>query len=969
MRGLDRVGSRSAQAAVVRNPPTPSADRAAAFSEVPVIRRVPRKLNPLALAVVAALTAPPALAGTLVGQVVDAVSGRPVPDAAVTLDGTSRSTTTDRSGRFWLPDVPAGSRSVRVRSVGFGEGTATVAVPETGEARVDVSLSAVTEFEEVVVVGFRLAQVSALQAKKTATGVLDAVTADDAGKLPDINAAESLQRVPGTSITIDQGEGRYVSIRGIDAGLNNVMIDGQTIGAPEGESRRIALDTIPSDVLSRLEVFKTVTPDMDANAIGGAVNLVTPSAFDHAETSRVTGSAEIGYYDLNGESPWAAALNYSGRFGGDERFGIVVSGSYSQRDYRSENIQGGAEWEEEGDFLIPDEYVLRDYELERIRQGVVVNLEYRPSDQLSLYWRNLLNEFRDTEERQQAIIDYRNGDLLDQTPTSGTFTEAEGERLVKYRREEQSIFNSTLGGEYRVGSTTVSGSLTYGEAKQDTPFDNEWSFESSDPFPATYDTSNFFWRVDGGEPFADAAAYEFNEISRADQLVEEELLIAQADLRKELDFGSTPGFLKLGLKYTSRDKESDATGVVYDGFDGDFTLDTVSRPGRKDFLTSVRNYYPYGPRIDYRAAEDVFSGENPAFEVSDLDSLEESLAADYTASEEIGAGYVMAGAELGRWSVVGGVRVEWTGADYGAYDLVFEDGDLVPELATFRKGSNSYTNYLPNLQARINARDDVIVRLAWTNTIGRPAYESLVPLREFEIDPDGDGGFEGSVVEGNPELDPLESMNFDASVEWYLLPAGLISAAVFYKDIDNPIYTEVTELEDETYEGTFFSELSIERPRNASSGEIFGIELNLQQQFARLPSPLDGFGVALNFTWTDSEATVFGRSKKVPFFLQPDQVGNFAVFYEKYGFEGRLAWAWRSEYLDEVAGDASQDIYVDDHSQLDLKLAYGPGETWKAYVEFRNLTDEPWRYLNGNKRLAENEIYSWDAMAGVQVKF
>jgi len=925
--------------------------------------------NCLAAAITAVLAPALSWAGTVTGQVVDQETGRPLADAIVSVEGSSRTTTTDRAGRFRLTDVPGGSRSIRVRSVGYSDGVVTFEAPAMGEFSTEVRLAAVGVSEEIIVVGFRVAQLSALQAKKSAVVVLDAVTGDDAGKLPDMNAAESLQRVSGTSLALDQGEGRYVSIRGIDAGLNNVTIDGQSIGAPEAGDRRIALDTIPADVLSRLEVRKTITPDLDGNAIGGAINLVTPSAFDHAEIERITGSAEAGYYDLNSGSPYAAALTYSGRFGGDEQFGLVLSGSYSQRDYASENIQGGAEWEEEGDYLIPDEYVLRDYELERVRQGIVANLEYRPNGDLKLYWRNLWNRFEDTEERQQAIIDYRNGDLLDQTATSGTFTEAEGERLVKYRREEQSIFNTTLGGEYRFGRSTLSGSVGYGEAEQDTPFDNEWSFESSDPFPATYDTSNFFWRVDGGEPFLDAAGYEFNEVARSRQLVEEELFAAQLDFNHEMDFGSIPGFWKAGAKFSSRDKDSDAEGDVYDGFDGDLTLDAVARPGPRDFLGSVRSYYEFGPRVDYPVTEGVFFGQGALFERSELDSLEESLAADYSASEDIAAGYVMGGIESGPWSAVGGVRVERTKAEYSAFDLVFDDGDLVPEDVTLRKGENEYTNYLPSLHLQFLAREDLIVRGAWTNTIGRPAYESLVPLREFEIDPDDDGGFEGSVAEGNPELDPLESMNFDVSVEWYPRPAGLVSLAVFHKEIDNPIYTEVTELEDTEYEGRFFSELSISRPRNASDGEITGVEINLQQQFTTLPAPFDGFGAAANYTWTDSEATIFGRDKTVPFFLQSEHVANLALFYEKFGFEGRIALAYRSEYLDEVAGEAGQDIYVDSRSQLDLKLAYSVSDAWRLFVEFRNLTDEPWRYLNGNKRLAENEIYSWNAAAGVQVKF
>jgi len=923
----------------------------------------------LAAAIAAVLVPSLALAGTITGQVIDQETGRPLADAIVSIEGSARTTTTDRSGRFRLNDVAGGTQSIRVRALGYGDGVVTFEAPATGEFSTDVKLASLVVSEEIVVVGFRVAQLSALQAKKSAVGVLDAVTGDDAGKLPDMNAAESLQRISGTSVTLDQGEGRYVSIRGIDSGLNNVTIDGQTIGAPEAGDRRIALDTIPADILSRLEVRKTITPDLDGNAIGGSINLVTPSAFDHAEIQRITGSAEVGYYELNSESPYAATLTYSGRFGGDEQFGLVLSGSYSERDYASENVQGGAEWEEEGDYLIPDEYVLRDYSLERIRMGFVANLEYRPSDDLKLYWRNLWNEFEDTEERQQAIIDYRNGDLLGQTATSGTFTEAEGERLVKYRREQQSILNSTLGGEYRFGRSTLSGSVGYGKAEQDTPFDNEWSFASSDVFPATYDTSRFFWRVDGGDPFLDPAGYEFNEVVRAKQLVEEDLMTAQLDFNQDTDFGSIPGFWKVGAKFSSRDKDSDADGDVYDGFDGDLTLDMVARPGPRDFLSSVGNFYEFGPRVNYRAAELAYFSQRALFERSELDSIEESLASDFEASEDITAGYLMAGIETGGWSVVGGVRAERTDADYAAYDLVFDDGDLVPEDVVLRKGDNDYTNYMPSLHVQYLVRDDLIVRGAWTNTIGRPAYESLVPLREFEIDPDGAGGFEGSVTEGNPDLDPLESMNFDVSVEWYPRPAGLVSLALFHKEIDNPIYTEVIDLEDTTYEGRFFSELSIQRPRNAKDGSITGVEINLQQQFTGLPAPFDGFGASANYTWTDSEATIFDRDEEVPFFLQPEHVANLALFYEKFGFEGRIALAYRSEYLDEVAGDADQDIYVDSHSQLDLKLAYAITEQWRVFAEFRNLTDEPWRYLNGNKRLAENEIYSWNAAAGVQIRF
>jgi TonB-dependent receptor len=915
-------------------------------------------------AAIAIVLAPPAMAGDIVGQVFDA-EGRPVPSATVALDDGGRSVTTDRGGTFRIPDVAAGTRELRVNAVGLAAGAARVVVPATGSVQTTIRLENVAALADIVVTGFRVAQRQSLQHRKASLNIREVVSSDDVGKLPDQNAAEALQRVAGVSIAIDQGEGRYVAIRGIDPALNNVTIDGQTIGAPESD-RRIALDTIPTELLAKLEVIKAVTPDMDANAIGGSVNLVTPTAFDIAETRLITAAADVGYYDLNGESPWGASLSLSQRLGSEEQFGMVLAGSYSTRTYRSENFQGGAEWTDEGDFFVPDEYVLRDYELERNRTGFVANFDYRPADNRRFYWNNLWNEFQDTEERQAAEIDYRNGDLLDQTPTSGTFTEAEGARFVKYRREKQSIFNSTLGTELGFGRYTLSASLTYGKAEQDTPFDNEWEFEGSDEFPASYDTSRFFWTVDGGTPFVDAAAYEFNELARSRQLVEEELNVVQADLRRDLEFGAAPGYIKFGAKFTSREKDSDQEGDIFDGYDGDLTLNQVSRSGPGGFFRDSGNY-PFGPRVDYGAAEGIFGADRALFERSDGDSLEESLAADFAVTEDVTAGYVMAGATFGRLDILGGVRFERTEADYGAYDLVFDDGDLDPD-APFLRGSDSYDHTLPGLQVRYALREDLLLRAAWTNTIGRPAYESLVPFRIFEIDPDGDV-FEGSVETGNPDLKALESMNFDVSLEWYLQPAGLLAIGFFSKDIENPIYTQVNEFEDVVFEGRTFSELEVTRPENAPDGELRGVEFNYQQQFAALPSPFDGFGVALNYTYTDGEARLFDRDGTVPFFLQPEHTGNLALFYERAGFEARIAWTYRSEYLDEVGEDAEQDVYVDARSQLDLKLSYAVNARWRAYVEFLNITDEPLRFLNANRRLAENELYSWNIAAGFQGRF
>jgi TonB-dependent receptor len=908
-----------------------------------------------------------ALAADVSGRVTEATTGRPLPSATVRIPELGLTTRADRSGAFRFTGLPAGQHTIEVDNVGFTRSSTVVTVSEAAPAVENVAMIS-ADIEVVTVSGTRLAQATALQDKKTAKVIKESITANDAGKLPDQNAAETLVRVSGVSVTTDQGEGRYVTVRGIDAALNNVTIDSQIIGSPEGDTRRVALDTVPANLLSKLEVIKSVTPDLDGNAIGGTINLVTPSAFDDPDGSFFSATMEYGYYDLGGENPWGGSAAW-GQVFGEDRFGIVLSASYSDREYTTHNLQGGDPWEEEGDYLVPDEMVLRDYNIQRERMGFVANLEFRPNDAMKFAWRNIYNRYEDIELQPEIVYDYRGGDLQDQTPTSGLFTEGEGERINSERREIQTILSSTLSGEWKLDDWKLSASGTYGETEQDTPYDNGYTFELGEEIPMTYDTSGYYWIVNAGPEFQDAGNFEFNEAARGGQLIEEELLIGQVDAQRDLFWGDAPGYLKFGAKLVNRDSTSDQDLTVYDGFDGDFLLSDVAQSGDPGFFTDVRRGYTFGPFPNYRASERFFRENEALFEVNDADTAAESFGVDYEVQEDVTAGYMMGSVDVGAATIVGGVRVERTEVDFTAYDVTFVDGDIDGTPPQVR-GSKSYTNWLPGVQARWALQEDLILRAAWTNTIGRPSYEQNVPFRIFEIEEDDPGVFEGELEAGNADLDPLESMNYDASVEWYLEPAGILSGGIFYKDIDNPIFNRVQTLEDTEFEGRFYSELQITQPQNARSGNILGIELNYQQQFSMLPGLLRGLGVSLSYTWTDSEAEVFDRDEKVPFFLQSEHIGNAAVYYEFAGLELRLAYAYRSEYLDSIGDDESQDLYVDDHGQLDFKVRYAFTDSIDGFLQMQNLTEEPLVYFSGNdSRLAEYEFYSWSMMAGVTMKF
>ena len=927
-----------------------------------------------AIATALSLSAGSAAAGDLAGRVTEASSGRPLPNATVRVPQLGRSAQANRSGEYRLDGVPAGTYSIEVEYVGLPGTKGDVTVPESGPVEQNFELGTTPEqlgVEEITVTGYRLAQITALQDKKASQTIKESVTADDAGKLPDQNAGETLARVVGVAVTTDQGEGRYVTIRGIDAALSNVTIDGQIIGSPEGDTRRVALDTVPADILSKLEVVKSATPDLDGNAIGGTINLVTPSVFDDPDGNFFSATADYGYYDLGGQNPWGGSVAWGNIF--DERFGVVLSASYSDREFNSHNVQGGDPWvlDDEAGILLPDEMAKRDYLIRRVRKGFVANFEFRPDDDLKFHWRNLYNRYEDTEEQPEVTLDYRNGDLENQTATTGTFTEGEGERINTRRFEIQSILSSTLGVDWTVGEWNIAASGTYGETKQDTPYDNAYSFETADELPMTYNISDFFWRVDAGPEFEDTDAFEFSEAARGHQLIEEDLRIGQLDLRRNFVWNDREGFLKFGAKHISRESTSDQDMIVYDGFDGDYLLSQVARAGDPDFYKSERSYYSFGPYPDYDRADQFFRANESLFEISDEDTIAESFGVDYRVKETVTAGYLMGQMQVGTATFIAGARVERTDTDFDAYDIVFVDGDA-PNPPPQVHGNKNYTNVLPDVLMTWAIREDLLLRAAWTNTIGRPSYEQNVPFRIFQIEEDDDDVFEGEIEAGNSDLDPLESMNYDLALEWYLEPAGLLSAGVFYKDIDNPIFNRIQILEDEEFEGRFYSELAIQQFQNASSGEIIGVELGFQQQFTSLPGLLRGFGVSLSYTWTDSEAEVqvLDSTRKVPFFLQSENIGNVAVFYEINGLELRLAYAYRSEYLDSIGDTAAQDLYVDEHGQLDFKASYQVTKQASAFIQWQNINDEPLRYFSGDRsRLAENEIYSWNMLAGMTFKF
>lgn len=798
---------------------------------------------------------------------------------------------------------------------------------------------------------------------------MDVVSADSVGRFPDANAAEALRRVPGVSMEIDQGEGRFVVVRGIDASLNNVTINGQVIGTPaEFGTRGVSMDSVPADLISRLEVVKAERPDMDANAIGASINIATLGAFD-LPGGFLFGSLRSGYNHLSGRAPYGGSMSFGRVLGAAQQWGVVVGASYWRRHYESELFRVASAWPVIGEGYVPQNQAFFLYDLDRRRQGVNGALEFRPAKAHSLAFRVNHNQFEDTEGRQQTELDLTRGVLSNQTATSGQFSQGRATREYRDYRQRHRIDAALFAGTHDISRSTIDWNIGASRGERETPFRVDWEFRSAaNAFPNRYDLSDpALVRVTPSESFYSGSAYPFRRVRFREDLEREDVLTGELNVKRATSFEARSGYWKAGAKVVTRDKTQDRTNENYTAGPQGFTLADfgLGGAGPDDFF---QGNFRFGPTLNLPALQEFFAANPSRFVFDPVTTSQNSVEQDFTADERVLAGYGMFGVDFARWDLMAGVRVEATRADYAAHRLIFDDGAFTGRTDPLT-GTTDYTDVLPGVHVNIRPTSALTVRLTWTNTLGRPAYADLAPISELDEVQESDGSFVGSLETGNATLKPYESMNFDLSLEYYL-PSGLVSVAPFYKKIDNPIYGRSVNDQNVLYNGRTYAQFELSRPENADRGHIAGVEFNLQTNFNRLPAPFDGLGANLNYTWTDSSVRVFDRDEDLPFFKQSDHIGNAALLYRKHGVEAQLSLSFQSPALGAIGTSADRDNYADWYAPLDAKVSVPVARMFRAFIEARNLNDEPRiRYSGVPNRRTAHEIYSRDLYAGIDWRF
>lgn len=769
-----------------------------------------------------------------------------------------------------------------------------------------------------------------------------------------------MKRLPGLSVANDQGEGRYVIIRGIDPNLVNVALNGQTLPAPEPDGRQVKLDDLPSALIQSITVTKSLLPSQDANAIGGEVNIRTKTAFDSAKPFFFDARGSVGWYALNNKVPFEIDGTAGGRFGAHHQFGAVVSVNYSKRPIESENFQATTAYTVRSGVSFPDQGGLRDYNLTRTRLGIVGNFDWRPNDAVKIYVRSSYSQFKDAETRDQDRLDAIT--FTNSPQPTGAFT-ARGSVLVRRRIEDDNTKSITLGGDFDlpVGKLSVSGGFT--RAVKLDPIRSEFRFRTgNNAVSGTYDVSPRPFVFD---PFvgADPSRYIFNSFNLETRQASEDLWQVRADYTVPLGLGDDSS-IAVGGKYLDRRKRNNQDRTNYGTVSGSsgsasFQLPSVSFIADTSFYGSD---FTFGPRIDYDAAR-AFLNSNPnVARVNATSSLADSLSSDYLVREKIVAGYIEARLRFGGLTIIPGVRVEHTEDDDRA-TVVDANSTLTDGFNSF--GTKSYTDAFPGLNLRYEARRDLVLRGAVTTSIGRPNYADLAPFVLVE------DGTPPAISLGNPGLNPYYAVNLDASAEYYPNKDSIVSVGLFWKHIDNPIYNFTERQTNVTFAGVLYASADVTQAVNADDQILRGVEVNVQTQFTGLPGILSGFGISGNYAHISGHANATAiRAGNIPLASQSGDVGNVQLFFEKYGLAARLAYNYRSAFLDTVGDSAATDQFTDANGQLDFHISYQIIPQVTIFGDATNLTDVPFRrYIGVPANLIERERYSYQLRGGVQIHF
>ncbi len=884
-------------------------------------------------------------------------SNLPLPGATISIPSLKVGVSADFNGNYELLNIPKGSYEIQISFLGYQTLKETITLTNTIQTKNFSLLPKVDKLDEVVIKGsIGKGQAKALNQQKNKENITNIISADQVGKFPDANIGDALKRVPGISMQNDQGEARDIIIRGLAPQLNSVTLNGDRIPSAEGDNRRVQMDLIPSDMIQTIEVNKAVTPDMEGDAIGGSVNLVTRSA---PTTFRAFLSGSYGQNPIRNTPNYNVSALVADRVINNQ-LGYVINASYNSNDYGSDNVE--FEWENEEGNVYVGEHDIRRYDVKRNRMSVAVNLDWTPDANNTLFFKSMYNERNDYENR------YRVRFRKIKEPDATGLSKAEVRRQTKgginnntndnTRLERQGTYNVSVGGEHLIfGNIKLNWNTGTARAKEERPDERYISFENEDiEVVQDFSRKNFPVLRPTNNDYNDPSKFNYKEVTQQQGFTQERKFSSNLDVFIPINTtGIYRNSLKFGFKHKYKEKERDNSFYEYDLEDTFPTMNT----------TSVKDYTING----YLAGNDYKSGFFTSKEfLGNLNLtggelvLDEFVPENYNANENIYAYYGMLQQNLSKnFSFLAGVRVEKTTIDYNGFAIDVETAEDLDDVEK-TTGSKSYTNWLPNLQAKYNLNKNTMIRAAWTHTIARPNYFDLVPYRNVNSD-------DMEAEYGNPDLKPTEAMNLDVMFEHYFSNVGILSAGAFYKDLDQFIYNAITE-EALTIGGST-ENYEVTRPFNGGTAEIYGFEVALQRKLNFLPGFLRNLTIYGNYTFTNSKTDgILGREDGLPLAGAVKNMFNGSLAYESSKLSIRASLNFADDYIFEYGDDTFTDTFYDNQLFVDLNASYRITKNLQLFAEAKNITNQELRFYQGAKHQTKQaEFYNYNWNAGLKYNF
>jgi TonB-dependent receptor len=930
--------------------------------------------------------------GGLAGHVLRARDSQPSANTPVQIAETGAKTTTNAQGSYSFQDLQPGAYTVVVIPSAASPVQHKVTIAAGKTTQDDFSLeSEMSAMLQIVVMAQRTPIAVARAAQMEAPNLVDITTYEEIRKIPDVSVAEAVRRIPGLSLETDEGEGRYVNCRGLDADLNSTTFGGLRLpptnnASPFGGYRAVTLDSIPIGLVGAITVTKSNLPSQDAEALGCTIE-ITPKTAPQNGAPFIQGNVGSGYEPLRGTGIIDVAVTAGGRFGGsgtpsdsnvtaysDRPFSVVLTATYYDDQRGFDDAEPAYFNDSSHPYQALSGIDFRDYELHRKRHGYGVDLGYQPDADNSWYIRGF-----DAGYTEKYIRPY-----LHLAPDGNTVLNADGSMtdtlnapgaITKNLRDERETARDrifVLGGKNILGGNTLDYRVGFTKGTWDKFYDENSTYTYMPPagsnivynYALTGPDHVPTQTVTGGN-YLDPTQYRLTGANNSSAVNFDKELSAAVNFDMPVKWG---GFdsedLKVGASARLRKKRTTANSLSYPNIPPatPVLLSTAASSGPEVYYNGR---YPIGVDIAPGYLQANF-GPGVQAPPPNAGALSPDLLSDLQqfldAQEDVYAVYGQYQMKEGPWELVGGVRVEKTTDKSNAYQVTkFVDPvtTLETDTVTPVSASKNYTNVFPSLQAKYEIQPKLITRATWSSTLARPGFNQSNVSETID--------FGSNVITvGNPDLKPATANSFDLTIEKYLASAGILSLGFFDKEFKNYIVPNQTGIQ--TVPGAA-NPLNVVTFNNVNKAHARGAEFNWEQRFKNLPGILGGLGASANYTFVDTRVEIRpGEFSTLP--SASKNTWNAAAFYEQYGMTVRLAAYSTSADLFFIGSDKSSDVWNAKRTSMDFGSSYAFAEHWSAYFNVKNLLNTPHMFYQGTPdRVIQREFYRQTYLLGVRFDY